>query len=222
MICIVETPIDLANFVELNNLINNGKGKSNGKKSVSVLSWADFSKMENGEKLYLLAHASKTHIGESPAYTGPDFADVLLNKNLPGHIDKIVLVACESGLATTGTQPLCQVIHDQLKRKSNGSVDVPVTGFSGFAVTNKAGQTRALDPAKEKKYSTQYNDIFDRFDRKIEYWQTDAKNLPTSNQDELINGATIMARKSKDFFEELYDINKKMVKSKSDSKVYGK
>ncbi len=96
---------------------------------------------------------------------------------------------------------------------------VPVTGFTGLAVTDRSGKTRAIDPQKEKKLKVQYDDILHRWERKTEEWDNTAKQLPWGTQSELIAGAEIMARKTKPFFAELYEINERMVKSKDESKL---
>ncbi len=206
MICIVDTPVDLANFVELNNLLNNRKGRNKGQLSVSVLSWAKFGKMAADEKLYLLAHGSPTQVGTHVQYTPQALAAELLKRGLP-KIAKIVLVACETGVSKNGNPAYCTALANQIDQQSKGAVKVPVTGFTDSAVTDQFGKTRAVDPVAEGKLGVQYADIMNRWSKDLDSWENTAAHLPWGTEQDLVDGARIMALKSKDFFAELYSIN---------------
>jgi hypothetical protein len=218
MLCIVDTPVDLANWVELNNLLNARKGRGDGQRSASALPWADFSKMKSDEKLYLLAHGAPNEIGENQKYSAQALAAVLLKKGMP-QIAKIILVACESGVSENSNPAFCAVLAKQIDQQSKGKVKVPVTGFTGSAVTDQLGRTRAVDETKSQKRSVQYDDIMDRWAAKRGEWENEAAHSPWKTQEDLIASAKTRAAKSQPFFAELYDINAHIVKDREDSKL---
>ena len=133
MICLAERPIDIANYVEMNNLIVNLKGESNGETAVTALWWASCSLagMAKGEKLYILAHASTQSLG---GYTPEALATELLKVGLPDHILSIKLVACETGISSASNPAYCVKLAQALASGTPKSVKVPVTGFTGSAV----------------------------------------------------------------------------------------
>jgi hypothetical protein len=216
MICVVDAPIDLANFVELNNLVVNLKGESGGDTSASVLAKADFGRMKSDEKLYILAHGVVAAWGPPP-HDATAFAKILLDRKLPGHIASIKLVACESG---KGNDPFAKGLAGELDKQSVGKVKVRVTGFTDSAVTNQFGQTRAVDPALVRKHQREYDALFDKWKIQVAAWEKQSKAEPYDTTELLVQGASKMAKLSKAFFAELYVINEKLIKSKQDSKAH--
>lgn len=218
MICVIETPADVANLVELHNLVEKGKRKGKDpEKNVSAWAWADFHNMVVLEKLYLLAHSDGVKIG---GLTVEAMAAGLIDKKLPKWVPKIVLVACNTGVKFEGEKTLCEQLSDALEKKQKTYGSIKVTGFTGSAVTNKMGQTRAVDKILMRKYAKEYNSISERWADRLEGYEKDAKLLPCKTPEELISSGAKMACSSKEFFNELYTINKKIVKSKAGSKVY--
>jgi hypothetical protein len=156
MIFLVEKPIDIANYVEMNNLIVNLKGESNGETAVTALWWASCSLagMAKGEKLYILAHANTQMLG---GYTPEALADKLLKVGLPEHISSIKLVACETGIASATDPAYCVKLAQALASGKPRGAKVSVTGFTGSAVTNEFGQTRAVDDKLMAKHQAEYD-----------------------------------------------------------------
>ena len=217
MICIVETPVDLANFVELNNLIVNEKGRSSCKSiSVSALYWADFSQMIMGEKLYLLGHGDETSIGE---YSAEKLVDSLIEKKLPWQTEKIILVSCMSGVKGGG-DPLSVQVYNELVKKKGLYKKIKVTGFSGYAVTDEKGRTRAICD-DDKEHDKKVKEILKLYVKEIKMWENTAKGWGHGNQEQLVAGARTIAASSKEMFGRLYLLNKSHTKSRKNSKIYG-
>ncbi len=221
MILIVDTPVDLANFVDLNNLLNNRKGRSGNNRSVAALKWAKFDKMRPDEQLYVLAHGSPTALeGAHSRYTAWEFAEQLVKRGLP-KIAEIVLLACSTGTTDKPSQypAFCQALNVALFMQTQGKLNVPVIGFTDSAVTDQFADTRAIDPDRERKYKVQTDDINKRWEQKIEEWENTASHLPYDTEADLITGARIMAAKSKEFFAELYENNARTVKDSTASRL---
>jgi hypothetical protein len=218
MICLVEQPIDIANYVEMNNLIVNLKGESNGETALTALWWASCSLagMAKGEKLYILAHASTQKLGD---YTPVQLAQKLLTAGLPEHISSIKLVACQTGIASASDPAYCVRLAEALASGTPKSVKVPVTGFTGNAVTNEFGQTRAVDDTLMAKHEVEYDALLAKFDTDINLWNGYAAKMPDGTQKELIENAKIIVRATKPIFSALYKINLKITKDKKSSKL---
>lgn len=216
MICFLEEKIDLANFVELYNLMVNAKGESQGKASVCMIANADFSVMLPRERLYLLAHGNQWKAGP---FTGPELATELLSRKLPGHIEKIVIMTCFSG---DSTSRLHQVVAQQLKDLSHGDVDVPVKGFTGPSATDTHGNTRAINMEIVPQFETEMDALKKKWEQKIAEWESLASAQPAGSQEEIIRASRLLAEASKDYIAEQIAFNAKVAHRKAEGRGYAR
>jgi len=216
MICALFVPIDVKVFVEINNLVLNSKGQSDGTVTVAALATADFSTMKKDEKLYLCGHGDENTVGGRTTYIGPDvLAKDLLARKLPGHIRSIKLVTCQSGVG--GAQAFCVRLREELRKQSGGAVDIPVIGITDLQTTNEAGQVRAMD--QKKKGAPSYDDIRLKWGKQLTGWEDHAYKLPCATEEEIVSGATLIASMSKGLFAELYVHNAQTSLGKNESKM---
>ena len=152
-------------------------------------------------------------------YTPEALADKLLKAGLPEHISSIKLVACETGIASATDAAYSVKLAQALASGKPKGVKVPVTGFTGSAVTNEFGQTRAVDDKLMAKYQVEYDALLTKFDTDINLWNGYAAKLPSGTQKELIENSRTIARATKPIFSELYKINLKITKDKKGSKL---
>lgn len=222
MLCILKTPIDLAMWVKLDNLIANKKGARNGKVVVELLAKADFSSMLPDEKLVLVSHGNETKFG------GLDVAALakeLVTRKLRGDVSSIKLSGCKSGSDAVGT-PYCnslsRAIYDSTKHLKP-PLTIKVTGFVNSAVTFPDGRVRAKIPGTTPKTGPTYDEIIDKYklsgDRKT--WDDLAAKLPFDTEAHIIESAQLIAQLSRSMFDELYALNNQITYGKDDSKRRG-
>jgi hypothetical protein len=218
MICVMETPIDVAIWVALGNLIKNQKGFRATQPAVGALTWTGqfLASMVPGEKLYLLGHGGTIKIGGLfPAV----LAGKLLAAGLPAHISHIKVSACESG---KGIDPPCKQLMEELIKQSTQAatgpvtgvgpapamVKLPVVGFKGLVVTTELGKTRAKDDGKRAQRKQEYDAIFDApMKLKLGQWEAKAKSLKTDTEQDLIDNAEIMRVATEELFKQLHAFN---------------
>ncbi|MBX3261770.1 MAG: hypothetical protein KIS78_09040 [Labilithrix sp.] len=233
MICIVVTPVDVKNYVEVFNLRNNDKGNGKvvgGAGSVCALDWADFSQMKAGEKLYLLAHGDGRTIGardpHGKQYLPGALAKQLLERGLPANVRAIKLVACHTGrvplaYSKSVTAAYCQLLADEINTQSTSGHAVRVTGIPGIEVMSDLGKTGAkhVGFSSAPEYKALKYDLNWRV--KVEGWERLAERLDTSNEPSLILNAELIAKLTGSFFKLLYPINAKYVQpTKSGNRVH--
>jgi hypothetical protein len=232
MICVMETPIDVAIWVALANLIKNQKGFRATQPAVCALTWQGkfLASMVPAEKLHLLGHGGTTTIGGMfPAV----LAGKLLSAGLPAHISHIKVSACRSG---EGIDPPCKKLMEELLKQSTEAaskqatgvdqnakaasspatgvdpapaiVKLPVVGFKGLVVTTDLGKTRAKDDVKRAQRKKEYDAIFDtKTELKLRQWEAKASSLKTDTEKDLIDNAEIMREDTKELFEKLHTFN---------------
>ena len=219
MICALFEPIDVKVFVEINNLVVNCKGESAGSTSVAALSWADFSTMKSGEKLFLCGHGDTDDVGGRNQYYDPDaLAQMLVDQGLPAHIKSIRMLTCESGTSVNdmANQAYCVRLANAITQLAGFTI--PVLGFRGAQVTNQYGQTRGVKDAVPGHLQGGYDAIINTWGQQLAVWELAAQHWPTNSAQEIIDGAAKMARMSKPMFAALYAHNAQIVRSKADSK----
>jgi hypothetical protein len=222
MLCILKTPIDLAMWVKLHNLIQNKKGSRDGKTVVDLLDRADLKTMLPGEKLTLVSHGSETSFG---GYDPTDLAKKLLSKGLRNDLSSIKLSGCKAGSDAKGT-PFCKTLSRtlfDLTKHTSDAIKVEVTGFVGTAVTFSDGTVRSKPQIQPPIVGPTYNEIIDKYEKsgELDTWKKEALNLPYASEKQIVEGAQKMALLSKAMFEELYIFNGKVTYGKAGSKFRG-
>ena len=220
MLCVLETPIDLAMWVKLDNLIRNKRGTRNRVVVVEPIKIADFSQMKKGEKLTLVAHGGTTTFG---GMTPDKLADTLIEKKLRPDIASIRLSGCHSGSYDDGT-PVCLQLSRALLEKTKHlkpPLVINVTGFVGTAVTFFDGHVRVKIKRMDPKEGPTYSEILNKYKKTDQFqtWVQMASKLPCSTQKEIIQSAQIIAKESSSLFEELYLLNKQVTMSGAISRL---
>lgn len=208
MLCVLESPIDLAMWVKLDNLIRNKRGTRRGVVVVEPLSMANFSYMIPGEKLTLVAHGGTATFG---GMTPSDLAKTLIKKKLRDDIASIRLSGCHSGNKNNGA-PVClqlaRFLHEKTKHKKT-VLNIKVTGFVGTAVTGIDGHVRVKIKGKDPSKGPTYTDIITKYKEsgEMDRWNLLAVNAACSTQDKIIENARKIAKASRSLFAELYLLN---------------
>jgi hypothetical protein len=219
MLCILETPIDLAMWVKLHNLIRNNKGARNGKTVVDLLDRVDLKTMVAGEKLTLVSHGNETSFG---GFDVDDLAKKLLARGLRSDLASIKLSGCKSGSDAKGT-PFCtslaRRLYDLTKHLPK-PVRLEVTGFVNTAVTFPDGTVRSKIPDKAPAQGPKYAEIIDKYKKTGEFaqWSDLALKLPHDTEQHIIESAEQMAKLSNAMFDELYAMNGQVIYGKKEGK----
>ncbi|BCZ84097.1 hypothetical protein PTKU64_77720 [Paraburkholderia terrae] len=229
MLAILKTPIDIAMWVKLHNLITSRKGTRNGLVAVDVFDRIDLKDMVPGEKLVLVSHGNETEFG---GMTAEVLADKLIRKNLTYDTTAIKLSGCKSGSDKLGTPYCTQLalkLYD-LTRHCKPPLMVNVTGLADTAVTFPDGRVRAKDPSKTPTSGPTYDEILNKYKKlektetvsKFDTWKNLSLSMKYGNQKEIIESAQHIATISQPMFEELYKLNEQTTASKVDSLVKAK
>jgi hypothetical protein len=220
MICLVFSPTDVKNILEVYNLRHNNKGGGKaipGAGRVCALDWANFADtMVKGEKLYLLAHSDGMTVSSRDGEnTAAELAERLLKAKLRPDVGAIKLVACRTGNSWADSEPFCQVLSREIYKQSGRRINVPVTGIVGDEVMGKDGKIRGVLQTAD---STGYDEIMEKYEDKLAVWEQDVRLLPIDSERAIIEAAEAMKKKTETFFEELYAFNRTVVADKDASR----
>lgn len=226
MLVIMKTPIDLAMWVKIHNLIVSRKGSRDGAVAVDLLSRTDFRQLVPGEKVILVAHGNETHFG---GYDATSLARVLFDKDLPYDVKSIKLSGCKS--AAPG-KPYCLELARELYKVSilcKPPLTVDVTGMVDTAVTFPDGRVRAKKVHRTPTEGPTYEQIIARYDdpklksqkipTQMELWKQLAASMPYGDQQEIIASAALVAKATTAMFDELYKLNEQITRSKEEGRV---
>jgi hypothetical protein len=193
MICVLTTPIDLANYIDVWNL-----KKRRPEQRVCHISWADLSGIGLAETLYLLGHGD-TH--EVEGKSADDLAELLVAKGLTHPLRKVKLLVCCSGSPVLGGQPYCQLLADALVEA--GGPRTIVIGFEGDA-------TATDDQAKSfgLRIYPEYGEFMKKNKSAVKKLSKRAESLPYATEEQILKAARELAGDSEEIFKWLYANNK--------------